>query len=192
MVPGKGLKSHTYICDCEAVAYLRFRHLGHYFMELDGYQNAPIIKILHFIRSAGLLKGWNRRGCRIYQGGHGTRTAQGLPHIRLFSSEMPSASSRQKLLKRVSRNVVTTIDTWVQNNGKLLWLFREQPCMFYVQWDIKYFLFYHDAVWNGSFCITYHVVKNYVSLCTSLNIHHIEEQLRSVLCTLSRFFFRNC
>jgi hypothetical protein len=37
------------LCDCEAIAYLRFRHLGHYFMEPGDYQDAPISKILHFI-----------------------------------------------------------------------------------------------------------------------------------------------
>jgi hypothetical protein len=36
-------ESATHIlCDCEAIAYLRFRHLGHYFMERDDYQDAPI------------------------------------------------------------------------------------------------------------------------------------------------------
>jgi hypothetical protein len=50
------------LCDCEAIAYLRFRHLGHYFMEPGDYQDTPVRKILHFIRSVGLLEGWNRGG----------------------------------------------------------------------------------------------------------------------------------
>jgi hypothetical protein len=51
-------ESATHIlCDCEAIAYLRFRHLGHYFMEPGDYQDTPISKILHFIRSVGLLEG---------------------------------------------------------------------------------------------------------------------------------------
>jgi hypothetical protein len=38
-------ESATYIlCDCEAIAYLRFRHLGHYFMEPGDYQDAPVSK----------------------------------------------------------------------------------------------------------------------------------------------------
>jgi hypothetical protein len=45
------------LCDCEAIAYLRFRHQGHYFMEPGDYQDAPVSKILHFIRSVGLLEG---------------------------------------------------------------------------------------------------------------------------------------
>jgi hypothetical protein len=45
------------LCDCEAIAYLRFRHLGHYFMASGDYQDAPIRKILHFIRSVGPLEG---------------------------------------------------------------------------------------------------------------------------------------
>jgi hypothetical protein len=45
------------LCDCEAIAYLRFCHLGHYFMEPGDYQEAPVSKILHFIRSVRLLEG---------------------------------------------------------------------------------------------------------------------------------------
>jgi hypothetical protein len=36
---------------------LRFCHLGWYFMEPSDYFNVPTYKILHFIRSAGLLRG---------------------------------------------------------------------------------------------------------------------------------------
>jgi hypothetical protein len=45
------------LCDCEAVAYTRFHHLGQYFMEPSDYYDAPIDKVLHFIRSVGLIKG---------------------------------------------------------------------------------------------------------------------------------------
>jgi hypothetical protein len=62
-------ESATHIlCDCEAIAYLRFRHLGHYFVEPGDYQDAPISKLPHFIRSVGLLEGSNRGGCTIYLG----------------------------------------------------------------------------------------------------------------------------
>jgi hypothetical protein len=38
-------ESATHIlCDCEAIAYLRFRHLGQFFIEPSGYYDAPIIK----------------------------------------------------------------------------------------------------------------------------------------------------
>jgi hypothetical protein len=40
-----------------AIVYLRFRHLGQYFMEPDDYHDAPISRILQFIRNVGLLKG---------------------------------------------------------------------------------------------------------------------------------------
>jgi hypothetical protein len=53
-------ESATHILSgCEAIAYsyLRFRHLGHYFMEPGDYQDAPVSKILHFMRSVGLLEG---------------------------------------------------------------------------------------------------------------------------------------
>jgi hypothetical protein len=50
-------ESATHIlCDCEAIAYFRFRHLGQFFMEPSDY-DAPINKVLYFIRSVGLIKG---------------------------------------------------------------------------------------------------------------------------------------
>jgi hypothetical protein len=45
------------LCDCEAVAQIRFRHLGRFFMEPSDYYDAPIDKDLHFIRGVGLIKG---------------------------------------------------------------------------------------------------------------------------------------
>jgi hypothetical protein len=53
------------LCDCEAIAYLRFRHLGHYFMEPGDYHDVPIRKVLRFIRSVGLTKEYARRGITI-------------------------------------------------------------------------------------------------------------------------------
>jgi hypothetical protein len=51
-------ESATHIlCDCEAVAYIRFRHLGQFFMEPSDYYDAAIYKVLHFIRGVGLIKG---------------------------------------------------------------------------------------------------------------------------------------
>jgi hypothetical protein len=45
------------LCDCEALAHLRFRHLGLFFMKPSDFYDAPIGKVLHFIRSVGLIKG---------------------------------------------------------------------------------------------------------------------------------------
>jgi hypothetical protein len=45
------------LCDCEALAYLRFLHLGQFFMEPSDFYDAPIGEVLHFIRSVGLIKG---------------------------------------------------------------------------------------------------------------------------------------
>jgi hypothetical protein len=46
------------LCDCEAVAHVRFRHLGQFFMDpSDYYDDTPIYKVLHFIRGVGLIKG---------------------------------------------------------------------------------------------------------------------------------------
>jgi hypothetical protein len=45
------------LCEYEALADLRFRHLGRYFMEPSDYFDVPTYKILHYIRSAGPLMG---------------------------------------------------------------------------------------------------------------------------------------
>jgi hypothetical protein len=45
------------LCDCEAVAQIKVRHLGQVFMEPSDYYDAPIDKVLHFIRGVGLIKG---------------------------------------------------------------------------------------------------------------------------------------
>jgi hypothetical protein len=51
-------ESATHIlCDCEAIAYLKFRHLGQFFMQPSDYYDAPINKVIHFIRSVGLIRG---------------------------------------------------------------------------------------------------------------------------------------
>jgi hypothetical protein len=52
--------------DCEAIAHLRFRHLGQFFMEPSDSYDALIIKVLHIIRSVGLIRG-NQRGSTIDQ-----------------------------------------------------------------------------------------------------------------------------
>jgi hypothetical protein len=52
------VESATHIlCDCEAVAQIRFRHLGQFFIEPSDYYDTPIDKVLHFIRGVGLIKG---------------------------------------------------------------------------------------------------------------------------------------
>jgi hypothetical protein len=51
-------ESATHILyDCEATAYLRFRHLGQFFVEPSDFYDTPLIKVLHFIQSVGLIKG---------------------------------------------------------------------------------------------------------------------------------------
>jgi hypothetical protein len=44
------------LCDCEAIAYLRFGHLGYFLTEPSDTYDAPINKFLHFIPSVGLIK----------------------------------------------------------------------------------------------------------------------------------------
>jgi hypothetical protein len=52
------VESATHIlCDCEAVAHIKFHHLGQFFMEPSDYYDGPIDKVLHFIQSVGLIRG---------------------------------------------------------------------------------------------------------------------------------------
>jgi hypothetical protein len=51
-------KSATHIlCDCEAIVYLQFCHIGQFFMEPSDYYDALIYKVLHFIQGVELIKG---------------------------------------------------------------------------------------------------------------------------------------
>jgi hypothetical protein len=43
------------LCDCEVISYLRFHHLGQFVMDPSDYYDSPINKVLHFIRSVGLI-----------------------------------------------------------------------------------------------------------------------------------------
>jgi hypothetical protein len=49
------------LCDREALAHLRFHHLGQFFMEPGDFYDVPIGKVLHFIRGVGLSKGKHNR-----------------------------------------------------------------------------------------------------------------------------------
>jgi hypothetical protein len=50
-------ESTTHIIrDCEAMPNLRFHTLGQFFMEPIDYYDAPINRVLHFIRSIGFIK----------------------------------------------------------------------------------------------------------------------------------------
>jgi hypothetical protein len=46
--------SHV-LCDCEALATLRFRHLGHHFMKAGDFEDISVSKMLNFVQGAGLL-----------------------------------------------------------------------------------------------------------------------------------------
>jgi hypothetical protein len=51
-------ESATHIlCDYEAVAQIRFRHVGQFFMEPCDYYDVPTDKVLHFIQGVGLIWG---------------------------------------------------------------------------------------------------------------------------------------
>jgi hypothetical protein len=53
----EGESATPILCDCEAIAYSRFRHMDHFFMEQSDYYYVPINKVLYFIRSVALMKG---------------------------------------------------------------------------------------------------------------------------------------
>jgi hypothetical protein len=59
-------ESATHIlCDCEAIAHLRFRHPGQFFMEPGDYYGTPISQAVQFVRSAGFIKGKQNRSVMI-------------------------------------------------------------------------------------------------------------------------------
>ena len=43
------------LCDSEATATLRFRHLDHHFMKPGAFEDISVSKILQFVQSVGLL-----------------------------------------------------------------------------------------------------------------------------------------
>jgi hypothetical protein len=43
------------LCDREALATLRFRHLGYHFIKPGDFEDISVNKILHFVQGAGLL-----------------------------------------------------------------------------------------------------------------------------------------
>jgi hypothetical protein len=45
------------LCDCDAIAYLRYSRLGQLFMKPSDSYEALISKVLEFIGSVGLIKG---------------------------------------------------------------------------------------------------------------------------------------
>jgi hypothetical protein len=59
-------ESATHIlCDCEAIAYLRFCHLGQFFMEPSDFYDAPIFKSPTFHSECRINKGLSYRGSTI-------------------------------------------------------------------------------------------------------------------------------
>jgi hypothetical protein len=61
------------LCDVEAIAYLRFHHLGHYFMEPGDCCNASVRKVLCFNRRTKLTNERTRREGTIDLVGRSTR-----------------------------------------------------------------------------------------------------------------------
>lgn len=64
------------LCDCKALAVLRFMHLGHYFLQWGDFVDISVRKVLHFIwccwmlkqRAALQIRKWPR--CKHHCSGH--------------------------------------------------------------------------------------------------------------------------
>jgi hypothetical protein len=50
------------LCDCEAIAYFRFHHLGQFFMEPSDYYDAPIKQSPTFCCKCRVYKGLIKKG----------------------------------------------------------------------------------------------------------------------------------
>ena len=48
------MTSHV-LCDCKALAILRFRHMSHHFLKAGDYADISISKVLQFVQSVGML-----------------------------------------------------------------------------------------------------------------------------------------
>jgi hypothetical protein len=55
------MTSHV-LCDCEELAVLRFRHLGHYVLKASDFARISISTVLHSVQRKGLLKPY-AKGC---------------------------------------------------------------------------------------------------------------------------------
>jgi hypothetical protein len=69
--------SHV-LCDCEALATLRYKYLGWHFMKPGDSEDIFVSKILHFVQGVGLLneraQGLHKRSIRIACMGHSVPT----------------------------------------------------------------------------------------------------------------------
>jgi hypothetical protein len=50
--------SHLFYCHCEALATLRFRHLGHHSLKPGDFEDISVSRILQCVQGAGLLNEW--------------------------------------------------------------------------------------------------------------------------------------
>jgi len=48
-------KVSLFLCACEALAVLRFRHLRQHFLKPEDFEDISVSRILHFVHSAALL-----------------------------------------------------------------------------------------------------------------------------------------
>jgi hypothetical protein len=83
----EGDESATHIlCDCEAIAYLRFRYLDQFFVEPSDYYDALINKVLYFIGSVGLIKDYSKGEGQYIIEGRGARAGfHGTPYTYIHT-----------------------------------------------------------------------------------------------------------
>jgi hypothetical protein len=97
------------LCDCEALAVLRFRHLGHHLLKLGDFADNSVTKVLHFVWSAGLLN-VQAKGCtkdRKWSRGMGNCRAH--PTV-LYSKHF--MSGRFENMARQSTPTLPTVWLW--------------------------------------------------------------------------------
>jgi hypothetical protein len=112
-------ESATHIpCDYEAIAYLRFRHLGHYFMEPGNYQDAPISKILTTLLSKyRIVEGLKQRGMHNRSL---TVAVQGRLGLPLMHACIHSFMALKKWQRKSHLRLLATMIDWCDAISNLL------------------------------------------------------------------------
>jgi hypothetical protein len=62
------------LCDCEALAVLKFRHLGNNFLKPDDFADVSVNKILHFVPKCGTAECFSKTVAQKIGNGRGGRS----------------------------------------------------------------------------------------------------------------------
>jgi hypothetical protein len=85
------MASHLF-CDCEALAALRFRYLGHYFMKPGDFQGYPCKQVTALSSKCGAAKHMNIRAAQRIRNGRCAWDAM-VPALLLFYAYFKSKTS---------------------------------------------------------------------------------------------------